>query len=337
LSLVVRDLRRSWRAYRLNEIAELFLSRPESHAVKIEIKAAAKGETAPRLYQCTLTRAVFLDRSAAVAHARARGLEKFYEKEETQGDPPTGHFMVVARCGLSGTLLGPPNHHSYARAVQDLHRERYARMPLEEYRSRIQTVRDPELIEQWKQEQCKRLVFREKTDGEPGPEMDRAQAEAHFEEHHLPKLIVDGRRFIAPAVVMRATEDRAILYAMREAWTSESRRPRTLLFALRPALRHMGMHIFRANGKVAFVTAVQPRPLAPGHAVQPIGEVLDYLHEHPGCTRQQLVDALRPGKEPTSPEVGEVLNPFRWLIERGHVIEFSNGTLSVPLGASRTA
>jgi hypothetical protein len=30
-----------------------------------------------------------------------------------------------------------------------------------------------------------------------------------------------------------------------------------------------------------------------------------------------------------------VISPLRWLIERGHVIEFFNGTLAVPMGRPR--
>jgi hypothetical protein len=301
------------------------------------VQGGEKGKPAPHLYQCKVTRAIFLDRTLAAAHARRQGIEAFYEIEEIESEPPSGNFVVIAKCGLSGTLLGPPNHHSYARKVQELHQQRYARMPIEEYRNRIEMVRDPEQIEQWKQEQRKRLVYRVKGDGAAGRDMDRREAEAHFEANHLPGLIIEGRRFVAPALVMRATEDPAILRSLRDAWTHESRRPSTLIFALRPALRHMGMHIFRANGKTAFVTAVRPRPLTPDQTVQPIGEDLGYLHDHPGCTRQELIDGLRPGQDPASPEVAEVLTPLRWLIERGHVIEFSNGTLSVPTAASRTA
>jgi hypothetical protein len=58
--------------------------------------------------------------------------------------------------------------------------------------------------------------------------------------------------------------------------------------------------------------------------------VLEYLTDHPGSTREQLVEGLRPGAEKDSSEAHEVLNPIRWLVEKGHLIEFFNGTLSVP-------
>ncbi len=232
---------------------------------------------------------------------------------------------------MSGTLLGPPNHHSYAGKVQELHQKRFAHMSLDEYRGRIETVRDPELIEQWKQEQRKKKMYREKKEGgEPGPPMEPEAAEAHFAEHHLPSLVVEGSRFIAPATALRDVQDPGIRRALSEAWVRESRKPYTLLRALRPALRHMQMHFFRANGQAAFVTAAKPHPLSPEQTVEPIGEVLADLDRHPGCTRHELVERLRPGKDPASAEVGEVLTPLRWLIDKGHVIEFADGTMAVP-------
>jgi hypothetical protein len=326
LGRVASDLRRTQRAYRLNALAHQFLAKPAHHAVKIEVRPKAD----LRLYQCKATRAVFIDRGAALAHIKKRCMADYYEMEEVESAPPTGNFTVVARCGLSGVLLGPPNHHSYTEKVMALHRERYANMDLASYRERIQTVRDPEVIEQWKQEQCKRTVYREKSEGEPGPDLDRAEAEAHFLEHHVPKLLVEGKRFIAPASVMMEVEDATMRAVLRRAWSLESQRPYTLLRALRPALRHMGISFFRANGKEVFLTAIQPHPLLPEQTIETIGEVLADLHAHPGCRRSEMVERLRKGKDPASPEVAEVLNPLRWLVDKGHVIEFYDGTLSVP-------
>ena len=72
----------------------------------------------------------------------------------------------------------------------------------------------------------------------------------------------------------------------------------------------------------------------PKHAVSTIREVLQFLSEHPGCTRKKLIEELRPEAAADSHEVNAVLSPFRWLIEKGHVIEFFDGTLSVPAASA---
>jgi len=336
LGRVVRELHETKRAYRLVDLAHYFLARPAHHAVKVEVTKQANGRDC-RLYQCKGTGAIFLDRNAAVAHAKATQFDAFYDVEEVEGEPPQGQFQVVARCTLSGTLLGPPNHHRYAERVAEMHRERFSHMTLDKYRNHIETVRDPALIEQWKESERKRRLYRPKGTDEPRPELDRLGAEAHFLRAHAPSLIVEGKRFIAPANALLESNNPLVQTALRRAWHRESRRPFTLLHALRPALRHMRVHFFRANGRSVFVTAVKPHPLSPKQTINPISEVLSYLRAHPGCTRQELIEGLRPGRPPESSEVSEVLNPLRWLIERGHVIEFSNGTLSVPTGTRQDA
>jgi hypothetical protein len=66
------------------------------------------------------------------------------------------------------------------------------------------------------------------------------------------------------------------------------------------------------------------------HAVEPIRAMLQLIREHPGWNRAQLVEHLKPGTAPGTEAAAELLNPLRWLIEKGHVIEFFNGTLSAP-------
>ena len=123
--------------------------------------------------------------------------------------------------------------------------------------------------------------------------------------------------------------------AIHDVWQRESRFPASLMFALRPAFKHMHLHLFKVGGGVTFVTPIHPHPLPAEHAVTAIRGVLEFLHAHPGCTRQQLLDGLQPGAATESPEVVAVLNPLRWLIDRGHVIEFFNGTLAVPMSGTR--
>jgi len=191
------------------------------------------------------------------------------------------------------------------------------------------------MIEKWKDESRKQTVFKQKGVENP-PALKRAEAEALFREKGLPGMLQRGHRFIVPARNSQAWEDEPLRRAIYEVWQRESRFPASLMFALRPAFRHMHLFLFKAGGGITFVTPIQPHALAPEHAVASIREVLEFLHAHPGCTRQQLVEGLRPGAAPESPEVAAVLSPLRWLIDRGHVIEFFDGTLAVPMsGAAR--
>ena len=330
LSVIVHKIHGTKRSYPLSEVAGLFLSNPEFCDVKVESR---RGENRLRLYQCKLCRMVALERDILMGHMVKEHFAGHFDREEREGEAPAGSFVCVARCGLSGVLLGPPNHHSYAERVRETHQTRYGHMSEEAYRQKIETVRDPELIEQWRQESCREVVYRLKgKEDSPESNMSWGEAEAHFLSEVVPKQVVEGYRAVLPATVARKMEDNRLREAIREVWIREARHPRSLLFALRAALRHMHLHLFRAGGDEIFACAVGPSPLDPSHTIESIGEVLTFLHENPGCTRKEMIERLRPDSEPDSPQVAELLKPLGWLVEKGHIIEFFNGTLSVPLG-----
>jgi len=333
LSFVVHRIHSSRRSFPLTELAGVFLSNPDYCEVKIESR---RGDERVRIYQCKKCRMAALSKEQIAAHILGAHMEEYFAREEVVGETTAGTFVCVARCGLSGTLLGPPNHHSYAEKLQEIHRARYGGMPLEEYRSHIEMVRDPEAVEQWKEESRRQVRYKLKTstDGD-GEMMTWTAAESHMQEKVLPSLVCDGYRVVLPMDIARQMEDAKLRDTIRHAWRRESHSPRSLPFALRGAFKHMHLHVFKAGHGNVFVCAVPPSALDPAHAVASIGEVLTHLQAHPGCTRREMVEALRPGAEPESDQVAELLQPLSWLIEKGHIIEFFNGTLSVPLRAGR--
>lgn len=333
LTALVHELKSSGRAYPLMELAGRFLAHPEAYLVKIALRPPGPGAPSAHLYQCRVCQAVFSRGADVQAHAVAAHLETVFAREEGQAPPPAGNFTCVARCRLSGVLLGPPNHHGYNEKLMQVWRARFAHLTLDEYRQQVEMLRDPALIEKWKDEARLQVLYREKgKDQAPG--LKKAEAEALFQQQQAPALVAVGERFILPAAVAQQTSDGGLMQRLRLAWQKESRYPFTMSLALRPAFRHMHLHLFKVKGGQVFVSRVKPHPLAGDQAVAAIREVLDYLRAHPGCQRQQLVAELRPGLPVEAPEVAAVLNPLRWLTEKGHVIEFFDGTLAVPLGAA---
>jgi len=330
---MVKQLHLTKRSYPLKALATLFLSKPEFCYLKIEPDTATPGVA---LYQCKACKTVALDRAGLVGHTLKKHLEEYFEKEEVTGDPPTGEFVCVARCGMSGALLGPPNHHSYDGRVREVHDTRFAHMSMDEYRSKIETVRDPELIEKWKEESRKTTVYHSREPAGRGEPLTWSQAEGAFLQKIMPLLVTRKQAVSVPVRMAMEIEDPVLMRLLRSTWERESRSPRSVLFALRAAFRHKHLHLFKAGRGHEFVTSTEPHPLDPDHAIESIREVLTHLQEQPGCTREGLVESLRPGVPLDSPAIAEVLSPFSWLIEKGHIIEFFDGTLSVPLGR-RTA
>lgn len=329
LASLVRQIHHSHRAYPLMDLANLLIHDSEGYLVKIE----ANKETPDfQMWQCKRCKAAASTEEMMVQHILSKHLTDFYDKEEIETDPPSGNFPGVARCRKTGILLGPPNHHSYTEKVAEVQQSRFPHLSLEEYKRNIEIVKDEELVEQWKEECRKQTVYKLKSDPEAEP-VDQKRAELEFSKK-IPSLYEVSNRAIVPAKVAQGLEDRNIVHAIRSVWSKESRFPLTMSFAMRAAFRHMHLHMFKA-GKVNFVTHIKPHPVRPEETVPNIAEVLMFLKENPGSTRQHLLEVLHPSVDPKSEEAKEALKPLGWLIERGHIIEFFNGTLSVPLGRRR--
>ena len=325
LGSIVRQIHHSKRAYPLIDLAGLFLSDPKGHLVKIEVRPGADY----KFYQGRRSRVVATDRDTLLTQLIDAHLDEFFTKEELTIDPPAGVFPMIGK--IDDILIAPPNHHSYAERLVEIHRVRYAGMPFDRFKEKVQTVRDEALIEQWKADSSKKTVYRLKNAGEENTkEFSLVQAEDYIRTHIADIEIEEVTRAVIPATLARKIKDYNLLRMVREAWQSESRFPTSLSFALRAAFRHLHLHSFKAGRNINFITAVKPEPVAPDAAVETIRLILEYLAEHPGSTRDQLVAGLRPGAEKESATAHEILNPIRWLVERGHLIEFFNGTLSVP-------
>jgi hypothetical protein len=336
LGAVSHRVHATCRAFPLAQIAEIFLSKAEFYLVKIELHRAHPPATGAvsgvqQFLQCAECQSVFLSREAAVRHFIGRHAEAYLEMREVAEEPPAGNFTCVARCRQSGRLLGPPNHHGFASALSETHAELFPALTVDEYRGQLEMVHDPDLIEQWKQEYSKRKVYVLKAEPE-SPPLRWLDARQVLESQIAPAKIRETHRVVIPASVARDIEDPAIRRLLRDAWTKEERFPLTMMIALRPALRHMGMHFFKAGGNHTFVTSVAPSAIAAERAIAPIRDTLHYLAEHPGVHRDQMAADVLGERVGEDSAKAELFGHLRWLIEKGHVIEFFDGALSVPRG-----
>jgi len=352
LAPLAHRLAKSARAYSLFEVAALFLSKPDYYLIKVEAPAAA----GVVFFQCAECKAVFLDREAAATHVFSKHFDQYCRKEEREVEPPKGNFVCIAKCGLSGLLLGPPNYHGYNDKVAEIHRLRYPDMPLEAYRRRIDTIHDTAAIETWKEEMRKQPAYCF-GEGEKAVSFSRfSEAEAWFREHRLPGTVKEMRSVIIPGPLAYAMDPGPLRRAIEEAWQTESRFPLKLSVTLRLAFRHLGLHTFKAAGGHTFVTAVVPSAIDPAHAVEGVRELLDCISTNPGCTRAEVWAKLVPppptgdgepaasaaatptgGDAPPAaamtPRESELRRQLQWLVEKGHVIEFSDGRMAVPATA----
>lgn len=165
---LAKTIRASCRTFELFDIAKTVIGKPDRFVVVLQRKtaemAAGRGSsmgerepasaTAEAKKPAPIAMAVpdgipFESEDAAIAHVLSKHLGSFFDTAEVEVDPPKGNFQVVNRCGVTGELLGPPNYHRYNQIVQQHHAAKLSRMSFEAFRSKIESVRDPEVINQW--------------------------------------------------------------------------------------------------------------------------------------------------------------------------------------------
>jgi hypothetical protein len=151
---LVQTIRKSCRTIELFEIARTVVAKLDRFIVVLTRKtpAVAPGTDAPAkqpIYLSIPDGIPFESEDAALAHVLSKHVGIFFESAEVEVDPPKGNFQVINKCTITGELLGPPNYHRYNQIVQQHHAAKISRMSLEAYRSRIETVRDPEVVAKW--------------------------------------------------------------------------------------------------------------------------------------------------------------------------------------------
>lgn len=308
LGTIIRKLQQDTHAYKLKDLAYFFLDNPQS----ILLKITPKGEV--RFHQCKVCGFASTKPEEISAHAVSAHLGEYYDCREVECEPPKGNFSCVARCSLSGELLGPPNEHGFKSRIAEMLR-RYPGMGEEEYRSRIEMVRDSEVIEQWRRSSTRKTVYTSKSGG---AELTRDQAEAEFKRNFLSSLVDSPRNLMITADIAVKSPEVPLKMAVESAIAAERRNPYNMCFALRGAFHHRKLKFFRANDARGpeFVTSVEYRPFDSAHAIPELAGMADFIAANPCCDKSELT-----GGE-------EALKHLEWLVSTGHVVSFTNGVYS---------
>ena len=354
------------RAYALFDVAKLVLNKPERHHVKFSTKPAADG-TRALLFLVMPSENVFLRQDEAIRFALRHYAAMIYREKKTPVDPPKGNFTFVNRCGFTGIWLGPPNYHEYQSRLIRHHQQRLRHIPFEEFRSRIQTVRDPEAIKAWVDSMSSKAEYECILDAEPKSFATRDELEKHFLENHVAQFVTSAPEVRVSGVASRQLGNPALVETVRLAWLEERKFPMKTANEMRGKLRHEGFHFFKDPKGITFIGRVKPQRFESiGHLTEQIQKIIQYLREHVGCKRKQLIahfvpppdattatpspsvdaaapppnvdaapvpapvaDAIPPIEAPPVMPSAEdrVLADLHWLIQDGYVVEFSDGRL----------
>jgi hypothetical protein len=362
---VAAQVRQTGKTFSLFDIARILLRNPASYT--IDLTSAPKQSEGP-FYVVDLDHSVWLDRTAAVRHLLRKKRDELYRSETIEIEPPKGNFPVVAVCGMSGKLLGPPNHHDFERHLRDLHRERFARLDFETFRARLKMERSPEVIEKWRAEASRTVAYFPCEGENPEKLPDLAAVERHFAEHHAGAHIKFVDIACVPGDPKTTTVDPVLAPLLNYACEEEERFPLRLAQSLSRALTAAGLRFHKRANRTTLVSASRPRHLNLDEVPvsDTIRKIIETIREKKSLRRVQLLDLLAPmpaavpvaepvmeaPTEPAVPAAGTpaveapppatpapqaqtareaLVNDLLWLTHEGYVIEYSDSRLeSVP-------
>jgi hypothetical protein len=298
---MIEAMKQTQRAYALFDIAKLVLNKPERHWVKFTAKPAADGTPAP-LFLVTPGENIFLRQDEAVRFVLRHHAEMVYREKKTPIDPPKGNFTFVNRCGLTGVWLGPPNYHEYQSRLVRHHQQRLRHIPFDEFKSRIQTVKDPEAIKAWVESMSVKSEYECILDTEPKTYATRDELERHFVETHLAQFITSAPEVRISGTASRQLQNAALVETVRLAWMQERKFPLKTANEMRGKLRHEGFHFFKDPKGITYIGRVKPQRFESiAHLTDQIQKIILYLREHFGCTRKQLIAHFVPRPAATAP------------------------------------
>ncbi len=353
-------IRASGHAFSMFDAARLVLADGE----RFQARFICAPERAQGLFQTPANGGLYLTREEALSHVlRGAGIEQYYRCEEIELEEPKGDFKAVGVCGISGELLGPPNHHSFQTALLRLHRERFSNLPLEDYKRRVRTETGEEVVAKWKEQQRKgqRWIYikEQSGDAEPVAFAGRAEMEAHFRRTHGDDACAEVREAVFTGQPDKTRISHALVLLARNAVDAARKHLFEMSQKLAGGFERRHLKLFKRRAGKLFVCRVKPRPVDPGVVFsERVSRIVEILKSTQGIAINDLVEKLAPAKssdvsipgaapentetaqdEPVSAENAaspavrhqltdeqiSVLKDIRWLTNEGYVIEYSDG------------
>ncbi|MEI7910819.1 MAG: hypothetical protein WCK77_14370, partial [Verrucomicrobiota bacterium] len=323
IHLIGREVHQVARVYALFDIARILLAERGRCRALFEVAP----DHAP-LFCGKLDESLFLTRDEAIRHLWGSDLsQQLIEEETIEVDPPSGRFQAVARCGLSGVWLGPPNHHSYQTNLRRLHRERFANMPFEVYASKVRTERSEEAVAAWLETMKQKVRWRIKGGDENAWIEDRAEAERAVATRCFETVYAELRSAEVSGAILPDNISPALLTSLRMVGGHARQHPAILIPAVCRALETEHLPVFKRLGKLHTGPA-RPHALDPDIilAARPAAMV-EWIRNNSPAKLAGLWQAVLPEglTEPTPEYAADLF----WLLHQGHILLYADDKLAM--------
>jgi hypothetical protein len=321
--LIGKEVHQVARVYPLYDVAKILLAErgrcravfeaPEPHAA---------------LFRGKLDDSLFLTRDEAVNHLWQSALkEQFLEEETIEVDPPSGNFQLVAKCGLTGLWLGPPNFHAYQVNLRRIHRECFPNMPFETYSARVRTERGEEAVNAWLATMTKKTRWRIKGDGDDAWADDRNEARRVLAARCFDQAFEETRHAEMLASVTPENLSASLMVSLKMAGNHARNHPAILIPAICKAVEAEHLPVFKRQGKL-YTGPARPHPLPPGQTLAERPSIMvEWIRANKPAKLEGLWKAVLPEGSTAPP--AEFAADLFWLLHQGHILLFTDDTLVV--------
>ncbi|MDB4459182.1 hypothetical protein N9059_01270 [bacterium] len=366
---IAKQIRLTGRAYPLFDIAHLIVKSSTRFHFRYNVQKK-DGKVIQPLYTCTLDDTLHTNKEEAFGYLLDQHRDTFYKAEKIPTDPPKGTYTLVAQCGMSDEILGPPNYHDYQTKLAKLHQRSFAKMNFEQFKSRVKMVRDEEVIAKWVESQSFKTEYVCLNVPEEIRLSTMEEVEKHFRETHFAQLVKEVSSHTLSGKEGLNQPHRGLRSISHRFLNDQRRFPIKVVHGLSQQFAGIGLQFFKIKKTVTFVAVARPRYL--NLDATPVSDgvrmIIEFVRANKKCARPQLMEELAPQdksdteiiKAPTSPtaedskteatsteetapaptpvpveikltkEELEVRNNLHWLIHEGHIVEFANGELFSP-------
>ncbi len=295
IAAISRQIKLTGRSYPVFDIAHLVLKSGDRFRARFSVVRRQDKVQQP-LFLCEFDDTLWLSQEDARRHLLRKHFAAFYQTDKTPVDPPKGTYTFVAQCGMSGTILGPPNYHDYQKNLVLLHSERFKNMPFDVYKSRVKIVRDEEVVQKWIENQSFKIEYTVLNVPETLKLGSRDEVEKHFRDVHMPNIVVsvDSRNISGKDA--QAVPDPTLRRLFQRAFEDQRRFPIKIVTALCDEFAKHGLQFFKKDKSVTHVSVSRPHflDMEATPVSDSIRSIIEFIDATKRCTRRQIFDQFAP-------------------------------------------
>ncbi len=324
LHLIAKEITHVARVYSLFDVAKTLVSERERYlgVFKVDEKKAP-------LFHGHRDHSLWLTKEEAVQHFwNSDWRADLYEEEEVEVEGPAGNFQVIAKCGLSGKVFGPPNYHAYQSTIRQAHRELFPTMPFDRYAAKIVTVRSEEEVQAWLHGMKTKRRWRPVGQEESEWLEDRLAVEQHFLQNRFPEMYVATHEVEIPAHTPISHFSPSLLVCFKNAARHAASHPAIIIPSLCNLLEKEHLPVFKKQGKL-YAGPSRPHPIPEETTFSDrMQEIVNWMRLHPDTKLAELWKAVLPADQ--ADPTADWLSDLFWLLSQGHLLLFADDTLILP-------